>query len=142
MTRINVVDVTELTDQHLMAEYRELPMVFTSAKRSNPSKFVPLTDYTLNKGHVTFFFNKKQYLLNRWMDLVMELNKRNYNIDPAQRRVLWNELDKFPQINWTPDKKARQVNIQRLEEKILMKPTWYRYCGKSIDYGNTYKLTV
>ena len=28
MTRINLTLVSELTDQHLMAEYRELPRVF------------------------------------------------------------------------------------------------------------------
>lgn len=142
MTRINVVSVIELTDQHLMAEYRELPMVFTSAKRSNASKFVPKTDYTLNKGHVSFFWDKKQYLLNRWLDIIEELHNRNYNIDPAQRRVLWNEVDKFPQVQWTPSQKDRQVNIKRLEERIVSRPGWYRYYGDLIQYGCTYKLTV
>lgn len=33
MTRINVVPVTELTDKHLLAEYRELPRIFGASKK-------------------------------------------------------------------------------------------------------------
>lgn len=29
MTRINLLPASELTDQHLIAEYRELPRIFT-----------------------------------------------------------------------------------------------------------------
>ena len=61
MTRINAVHPTVLTDQHLMAEYRELTMVMGSLKRSLNSKngLPPIPEkYTLNAGHVTFFYNK------------------------------------------------------------------------------------
>lgn len=130
MTRINVIDVTELADQHLMAEYRELPMVFASARRSDPSKYVVADKYTLNTGHVKFFFNKKKYLLNRWLDLIEELNHRGYEIDPSSRTVHWNSLDKFSQIEWSPTDQDKVVNLQRLQEKISQKPAWYRYRGK------------
>ena len=59
MTRINIIHPSELTDQHLIAEYRELFMVGSSLQRSlkspswNPNK-IP-KKFTLNKGHVTFF---------------------------------------------------------------------------------------
>lgn len=33
MTRINLTLVSELTDQHLMAEYRELPRVFGASPK-------------------------------------------------------------------------------------------------------------
>lgn len=33
MTRINLVHVKELADQHLMAEYRELPRVFGAVRK-------------------------------------------------------------------------------------------------------------
>ncbi len=57
MTRINVIDPIDLTDQHLMAEYRELPMIMGSLRRSLKSKkgLPKITPkYTLNAGHVTF----------------------------------------------------------------------------------------
>lgn len=134
MTRINVVPVSELTDQHLMAEYRELPMVPAAARRSNPAKHKPSTQYTLNKGHVMFFFDKKQYLLDRWLELIHELYARGFNIDPATRVVHWQALDKFPQVSWTPDDHALGVNRLRIQERIAAKPHWYRHHGKSIGY--------
>lgn len=132
MTRINVVPVTELTDQHLMAEYRELPMVPAAARRSKPDGYKPTTEYTLNKGHVMFFYNKKKFLLNRWLELIAELSDRGYKIDPAARIVQWPNMDKFPQVDWQPDEHARAINQQRLTERIAQKPQWYRFRGKPI----------
>ena len=66
MTRINTIDVNLLSDQHLMAEYRELPMVHGSLRRTlksangfQLSKVSPV--YTLNAGHVYFWYNKKKF---------------------------------------------------------------------------------
>lgn len=132
MTRINVIPVEELTDQHLMAEYRELPMVPAIARRSDPTKFKPTTQYTLNKGHVMFFYDKKKYLLNRWLSLIEELYRRGYAIDPSARTVHWSALDKFPQTDWHPDSQAVSINMQRIEERINQKPHWYRRYGKPI----------
>ena len=133
MTRINVVPVTELTDQHLMAEYRELPMVPASARRSDPGKYKPTDVYTLNKGHVLFFFNKKKYLMNRWLDLIAELHDRGYKIDPSARTVHWTALDRFPQVDWQPDAHARSINEERLVTRIKQRPGWYRFRGKKLN---------
>ena len=38
MTRINIISPSELTDQHLVAEYREIFMVGSSLQRSLKSK--------------------------------------------------------------------------------------------------------
>jgi hypothetical protein len=65
MTRINVVPVEDLTDQHLMAEYRELPMVLAAARRSKIEGYEVSHAYTLNKGHVKFFYSKKRWLTSR-----------------------------------------------------------------------------
>jgi len=127
MTRINVIPVELLTDQHLMAEYRELPMIMGSARRSKPQKFNPPARYTLNSGHVLFFYNKKKYLTDRFLDLVAELYARGFEIDPTARRINFSDLDKFPQIEWKPDKVATEINVARLRERILMKPHWYKY---------------
>jgi len=132
MTRINVIPVEELTDQHLMAEYRELPMVPAIARRSSPEGYNHTDRYTLNKGHVMFFYNKKKFLLNRWLDLINELYSRGFNIDPASRVVHWDALDKFPQTDWQPDNHAITVNKQRIEERINQKRHWYRYHGKPL----------
>ena len=60
MTRINIIDPSELYDQHLIAEYREIFMVAGSLKRTLVSKTGYKEEkvskrYTLNKEHVYFF---------------------------------------------------------------------------------------
>jgi deoxyribonuclease (pyrimidine dimer) len=132
MTRINLIPVQELTDQHAMAEYRELPMVMASARRSNPANYKPTTKYTLNSGHVTFFWNKREFLLNRWLDLIAELYDRGFNVDPAARVVHWRELDRWPQVTWNPTEDDVVVNRTRINERIAAKPHLYRYRGKKI----------
>jgi len=68
MTRINLVKPSELSDQHLVAEYREIFMVGSALQRSIKSKNWKRTkeqlpkDFTLNVGHVKFFYNKGKYL--------------------------------------------------------------------------------
>ena len=126
MTRINVISVKDLTDQHLMAEYRELPMVVAAARRSKPDNYKPTDKYTLNKGHVLFFYNKKKWLYNRWNELIAELRAREYNIDPMARVVEWYHMDKFPQTEWQPDEYAHKVNMERIVERINSKPHWYK----------------
>lgn len=61
MTRVNIIDPLDLTDQHLIAEYRELRLLTSNTQRilSNPRGFdrarIP-NHFTLNAGHVLFFF--------------------------------------------------------------------------------------
>ena len=64
MTRINLIKPAELSDQHLIAEYREIFMVGSALQRSIRSSMWERTkkclpsNFTLNKGHVKFFYNK------------------------------------------------------------------------------------
>ena len=65
MTRINSnIDPKKLTDQHLMAEYRELPMVPAALRKSLRTQSVKTIlskipkRYKLNSGHVLFFVDK------------------------------------------------------------------------------------
>lgn len=132
MTRINVVAVSDLTDQHLMAEYRELPMVLAAARRSLNSKSGWVADkvpnnYTLNRGHVYFFTNKKHYLWNRYQQLIEELKYRGYNIDPNNRTMDWSMFDNIPQIIWSPTAKCIEINLERIRQRIDQKPNWYRW---------------
>jgi deoxyribonuclease (pyrimidine dimer) len=138
MTRINSnVDPKQLMDQHLMAEYRELPMVLASLRRSLKTqserevlKKIP-PKFTLNKGHVLFFYNKLTFLRNRYDRLVNELHNRGYNLD--QGRVL--DLNGIPSTffnDWSATPADNAVLEQRIKEKIAMKPSWYKYYGKSV----------
>ena len=132
MTRINLVDPSELSDQHLVAEYREIFMVGSSLQRSLKSKNWAKTlanipeKYTLNRGHVTFFYNKGKYLYKRYDSLVEEMKKRGMNPDP-DRRFKTEQWPKELFKDWEPESKDYEVIRARIQEKIEMKPEWYRF---------------
>lgn len=139
MTRINTIPPSLLTDQHLMAEYREMPMVNASLARTLRSKRglqinrIP-RHYTLNSGHVMFHYNKGLYLFNRFTAIVEELNNRHYNVKPDERSIDW---DVFKHNNlwndWYPSCSDHTINVERIVERIRQKVSWYRYKGSSID---------
>jgi len=131
MTRINLVDPSELTDQHLIAEYREIFMVGGSLRRTLVSKSGYIEDrvpkrYTLNTGHVYFFYNKGAYLHKRYHELIDEMKKRGFQ--PDSTRVFPTSVFKDNGLynDWMPSIEDYKIIRQRIEEKIAMKPNWYR----------------
>ena len=90
MTRINIIPVSDLMDQHLIAEYREITMVPAALKRTLKSKSgfskkkIP-AKFTLNTGHVYFFYNKGLYLDKRYNELVEEMMLRGFNPDSKRK---------------------------------------------------------
>ena len=80
MTRINLVEPRELSNQHLVAEYREIFTVGSALQRSLKSKNWKKTkqnlpkELTLNVGHVKFFYNKGKYLYKRYQLIVEEMS--------------------------------------------------------------------
>ena len=135
MTRINIVDPKELTDQHLVAEYREIFMVGSSLQRSLASpnwdvKKIP-AQFTLNKGHVSFFYDKGEYLHKRYKALIREMKKRGMNPDKDRvfLREQWpDELYK----DWKATERDRDIVRERINDRINSKPGWYRYYGEEI----------
>ena len=129
MTRINIVEPSELTDQHLIAEYREIFMVGSSLQRSLKSKNwnpkdIPIK-FTLNTGHVKFFYDKGKYLSKRYDELRSEMKARGMTPDVTRifkreqwPEELWND--------WTPNLEDYKLIRHRIEERIKMKPNWYR----------------
>lgn len=120
MTRINCVPPSELTDKHLIAEYRELPRIFRLAR------FCPEAPaaYTMGKGHLMFFYNKLSYCLHRQRLIVAEMKLRGFNpkynpMDLWQhheyaggpiKASLWN--------SWEPSEKDMLVNRVRIAARL------------------------
>ena len=131
MTRINIVEPSELTDQHLIAEYREIFMVAGSLKRTLVSKDgyqeskVPV-NYKLSTGHVYFFYNKGKYLHKRYDELIREMKDRGFS--PSDDRPFPFSIfsDNGLYNDWTPTIEDYEVIRQRIAERIAMKPEWYR----------------
>ena len=132
MTRINLVDPSDLSDQHLVAEYREIFMVGSSLQRSLKSKNWEKTlanipkKYTLNKGHVTFFYNKGKYLYKRYEILIEEMKNRGMNPD-SERKFKTEQWPDELFNDWEPEPDDYKVIRARIKEKIEMKPDWYRF---------------
>lgn len=91
MTRINLgILPAELCDQHLLAEYRELPRVAIVAKRHDKSgdcKFPELP--TLGTGHVLYFVPYGKTLQRRWEALRAELVLRDFSPTLGWRGYPW-----------------------------------------------------
>lgn len=110
MTRINVVPVEQLCNEHLKAEYRELIRVFRSAKVRDdvPEK------YTLGRGHVIFFSNKLTWVLKRYDQLIFEMKKRGFRTTPV---IGLRDCDPSLYNDWEPDDEAINLNWQRLRQR-------------------------
>lgn len=85
MTRINgPIRPACLCDQHLHAEYRELPRIQALVKKfvENERSLDEIPhDFRLGKGHVKFFYDKGFYLQERFCDICQELQHRGYRLN-------------------------------------------------------------
>jgi deoxyribonuclease (pyrimidine dimer) len=127
MTRINVVDPTLLTDQHLLAEYRELPRVFALARPLKPREVVP--EYRLGPGHVRFFYPLTGWLAARQAAIIAECCDRQFQIQHTS------PPDPVPGLDgdWSPPPAAYAASLDRLRAKLRAKPNFYRFRGEPVE---------
>lgn len=129
MTRINVVPVQELTNKHLMAEYRELPRamrraVLATYKGRQPSDVKIAPAYILGKGHELFFIDKCDWLYSRWLQLRSELLERGYNLGGQFQTIVRGRarfIRRHGRVfynNYQPTTEAAAINRQRIQERL------------------------
>lgn len=127
VTRINVVAPTQLTDQHLLAEIRELPRIFPHAltwRTARASSTLPET-YRLGTGHMRFFYDKLGWLAARHAKLTEEWLGRGFRL--TQHPPLTGVGD------WAPTGDAVAINLERLDTRLRAKPLgFYRYRGQPV----------
>ena len=82
--------------------------------------------FTLNSGHVYFFYDKGLYLDKRYTEIVNEMKSRGFN--PDSNRVFPIEIFKDNDLynDWTPTIEDQKLIRQRIQERINSKPDWYR----------------
>lgn len=135
MTRINLVDPSELMDQHLIAEYREIRLLCAGLKRTLNSKYgfviskVP-RQFTLNSGHMYFFYNKGLYIHKRYEALKEEMRHRNFEPRHPFPIDIW---PKYLYNDWEPSEQDKNIVRERISFRISQRPNWYRYYGKQHD---------
>ena len=131
MTRINIIPVGELYDQHLVAEYREITMVPAALNRTLKSKAgldksKIASRYTLNTGHVYFFYDKGKYLDKRYSELITEMKQRGFNCDPNRKFPKEIFIDNGLYNDWAPTSEDYKIIRARIEHKLKQRPGWYR----------------
>lgn len=131
MTRINAgISPHELHRRHLIAEYRETLMVPAALRRSlrtipkeKTLQSIPKA-FTLNAGHVKFFFNKLTFLEKRYESLKAEMRARGYFVAESRDQ----NFDGFPSefySDWEPTPVARELVLARITERVAQKPWLY-----------------
>ena len=132
MTRINAgIPPASLTDQHLLAEHREikrLPAVF--AKNTEPA-IIP-RQFTLGTGHVRFFLDKGKYTLKRYKLIYVECIKRGFQINDYSNN--WEIYKQHPMYNkdYKETSEATEQLITRITERLSTSKQKPRYYKKEI----------
>tara|TARA_B100000902_G_scaffold203345_1_gene193912 strand:- start:250 stop:708 length:459 start_codon:yes stop_codon:yes gene_type:complete len=131
MTRINIIPVSELYDQHLIAEYREITMVPAALNRTlksksglNKSKISK--KYTLNTGHVYFFYNKGKYLDKRYKEIIQEMKSRGFKPDPKRKFPKEIFINNNLYNDWIPTIEDYKIIRKRILSKLAQRPNWYK----------------
>ena len=126
MTRINVVPPCELSQKHLVAEYREIMRLPGNLVQSLTRKTKPFdlseipNEYVLGPGHVKFFFNKMKFLQVRFEQLVVEMLKRGYKANFTDSSIFIPD-DKTFYNDYIPTDHAIKINKQRIIERTKSK---------------------
>lgn len=133
MTRINVgVLPRTLTDEHLLAEHREikrLPSHYLSAFGSNAFGRIP-SRFCLGVGHVTFFLDKAPYTLARYVALYEECVARGFRVDDY--RANWSLYGGFGS-DYRPESQDVRAVVERIAQRIVHSPkSEFRYRGQKI----------
>ena len=131
MTRINSnLDPKTLKRMHLIAEYREITMVPAALRRSLRTKSkqeilasIP-PKFTLNAGHVKFFYNKQGFLIKRFNALVAEMQRRGYKYDLSRADAFLGFDNEF-NLNWHSTPEDDAIVQERIALRISQKPHLY-----------------
>ncbi len=136
MTRINAgIKVNHLTDEHLLAEHREikrLPQNYLKAIQCGSIHRIP-PSFKLGTGHILFFIDKPRYTLNRYQKIHNECIKRGFDVMDFS-----NSWDAYPipipkKSEYTPSDVDRAIIIERITERLLQSPkASFHYHNKTI----------
>lgn len=143
MTRINsAISVSRLTDEHLLAEHREikrLPSYYLKAKTSGALQRIP-KEFCLGTGHVTFFLDKFAFSMTRYMEIRNECERRGFNVPDYS--PLWKVVERNScWRNYKPTKEERKLLVGRISERIQSSSKdFFHYYGERITKERAIEL--
>lgn len=116
MTRINTgIRAKELPDKLLLAELREIKRIPNVIRQGKYNMKGQPEEFTLGTGHVKFFYDKLEYLLNRYNELRWEALYRGFNV--SDWSDAWNGVPNELMNDYDETDRDRQLLIERIEEK-------------------------
>lgn len=125
MTRVNVVSPKELSDQWLLAEYRELPRVL----KGNFSILNAPKQYKLGEGHVAWARYFALYTNARFKEIIKEMQyrgfKTSFNADLGKYITNGIKNDYRPNLN------DLRVNRDRLIERYKANPKVHKWTKRT-----------
>lgn len=132
MTRINLIPVSELSNQHLIAEYRELPRIVNAWKNGKIKNYDGPETYCLGPGHVKFFYRRIEFLIRRHSEIILECLRRGFNLAKTGELLSSDEyeklkLDNYQIFDWNPSKDEIDVSRNRIEEKLKKRTKFYKW---------------
>lgn len=120
MTRVNVIPVSELSQQHLIAEKHEIVRVFALARKAQNElhkKKIP-QEYTLGTGHVLFFYPRLKYVSDRYDALCTEMVARGYTCNSIPKEELYQGIRQGLFQDYVPTDHAIKINRERIEQRM------------------------
>lgn len=134
--RINIIHPKYLTDQHLVAEYREIKMSTHYYRKSwlsingiDPTRISER--YTLNTGHAYMWYNKFGFIQKRFQLILKEMKSRGFECNHT--KIDFSHIPKSAFGDFVPTKEDIDINIRRIVLRIYDKPEWYKVRGKTIS---------
>ena len=124
MTRINVIPVNELSDQWLIAEYRELPRC---VKQDIDTSDAPQR-YKLGAGHMKWAKAHSTWLMVRYLDICEEMEYRGFTVNYPESELykVWDGIGNIYCVSAIDI----TTNRKRLIEKYKMKPDFYKWTNR------------
>jgi hypothetical protein len=82
------------------------------------------TQFSLGKGHVTFFYDKMGFLRRRFDALTKEMERRGYTPD-TKRIDAFHGFDSVWNKDWNPTPEDDRIVQTRIDERKQQKPHLY-----------------
>lgn len=134
MTRINsAIPVQNLTDEHLLAEHREikrLPYSLRKAVESGSIRRIP-GEFCLGTGHVLFFLDKSKFTLDRYLEIRKECLRRGFSVEDFSAN--WSGIPAEYLGSYSPTIVEKNLLIDRISDRLRnsTKKSWH-YFGKKV----------
>ncbi len=145
MTRINLQPPIMLTDQHLIAEKKEINQLAGQLRKSMLSKNYKYNDipstYRLGTGHVKFWYTRGKFIRERYRIIYEECIRRGFSV-VDDFHDYWLDLGPKYNIPFTPTDIEFRTSYERIRSKILNKPSFYRYYSEYIDINEYFKILL